>query len=145
LNYWFKWIHDFIKKSIFHWIYQFIVFKIFQNYFPLYQMAFNVKKITQLSILVNIMSLQSYDMDYDARFLAFQRSNMLWQLKIYSWNSYNVIISHVILFFWILFTRYSFVHYSKMCPYTLSDFTGFWMNSLVVGTRTSEKIMSSLV
>jgi hypothetical protein len=36
------------------------------------------KEIIQLNILVNIMNPQSYDMDYEARFLALQKSNMLW-------------------------------------------------------------------
>jgi hypothetical protein len=58
LNYLFKLIKDFIKnKSIFHCMFQFMVFKIFQNCLPLYQWhhtIFYVKKIIQLNILVNI-------------------------------------------------------------------------------------------
>jgi hypothetical protein len=47
------------KKSIFHCISQFIVFKIFQNCPPLYpwhHTTFRVKKIVQLSILINVMN-----------------------------------------------------------------------------------------
>jgi hypothetical protein len=57
-----------------------MVFKIFQNCFPLYQWhhtTFYIKKITQLNYMVNIIR-QSYDMDHDAKVLALQKSNMLW-------------------------------------------------------------------
>jgi hypothetical protein len=68
-------------------------------------------------------------------YVAFQKSNMLLATQNYSWNSYNVIISHVILFFSIFFTYYSFmfcsmahdwysnklwqdyVHFSVLSPY----------------------------
>jgi hypothetical protein len=78
---------NFIRKSILHYISQFMVFKIFQNRLFLYQwhhITFYVKKITQLNILVNIMSPYSYDMDCDTRFLALQKSNILSLRKIYS-------------------------------------------------------------
>jgi hypothetical protein len=48
-----------------------MVFKIFQNHLFLYQCItlFSMsKKITQLNILVNITSPESYDMDYDLGF-----------------------------------------------------------------------------
>jgi hypothetical protein len=47
-----------IKKSIFNFIFQVMIFKIFQNCSPLYQwhhITFYVKKIIQLNILVNIL------------------------------------------------------------------------------------------
>ncbi len=59
-----------------------MVFKIFLKSFFFVSMAsqnFSCQKnIIQLNILINIMNTLSYDMDYDVKFLAFQKSNTLW-------------------------------------------------------------------
>jgi hypothetical protein len=49
----------FLKLKFIIYIYQFMVFKKFQNHLLLYQwhhITFYVKKITELNILINIMS-----------------------------------------------------------------------------------------
>jgi len=65
------------KKIIFHCIFQFMIFKNFQNCLHSYQRhhtTFHVKKIIQLNILINIISPLSYDMDCDVGFYHFKSS-----------------------------------------------------------------------
>jgi hypothetical protein len=48
-----------------------------------------------------LLSLYSYIKDCDRVFIIFQKFHVLWQIKIYSWNSYNMIILRKILFWWV--------------------------------------------
>ncbi len=54
-------------------------------------------------------------------FWHFKSSIYYGNFKIYSWNSFIAIISHVILFFWVIFTYYSFIFCSMAHDPTSCD------------------------
>jgi hypothetical protein len=73
-----KWLYKRIHISLYISIYDFQNLSKLFSFVSMVSHYFLCQKITQLNILVNIMSPWSYDMDCNARFLAFQKSNTLW-------------------------------------------------------------------
>ncbi len=99
-------INNFIEKIHYPLYILTLWFSIFFSKSSLLDQCCHIITLLKLFIKMDIkykglLSLYSYIKDCDRVFIIFQKFHVLWQIKIYSWNSYNMIILRKILFWWV--------------------------------------------